>query len=83
LRRPLVLAHVTQRVDAAARPPARRSVAPCRRLSAAAAVEAADLLGDVRRHVHQRSDVTLALRKGRTADELAALAASCTPGPSW
>jgi len=86
----LVLAHVEQRKDAVA---ARHAAAsrPVEELSASVALDAARLLRRARRHVPKGLDVTLALRQGVAAEELAALAreldaasvvvASRGPGP--
>lgn len=86
----LALAHVTQRQDAVAARQAAASL-PVEELPASAALDAARLLRDARRHVPEGLDVTLALRQGVAVDELAALArdldaavivvASRGPGP--
>ena len=69
----LVLAHVAQRKDAAA---ARQAAAalPVAELPASAALDHARLLRDARRHVRDEVDVTVALRQGVAAEQLAVLA---------
>jgi len=69
----LVLAHVAQRNDVAAARQAGAAV-PVEELPASAALDPARLLRDVRRHVRAGVDVTVALRQGVAADQLAVLA---------
>lgn len=69
----LVLAHVAQRKDAAA---ARQAAAalPVEELPASGALDPARLLRDARQHVRDGADVTVALRQGVAAEQLAVLA---------
>jgi nucleotide-binding universal stress UspA family protein len=69
----LVLAHVTQRNDAAAARQT-RAAAPAGELPASAALDPARLLRDTRQHVREGVDVTVALRQGVAAEQLAVLA---------